>query len=186
MRVPGETAGVRGVVVIGLMAWLRKSYGPAAARRFIDQLPEGVQRDWRRPCLPGRDSVPAEAFALGARSIIARWGREAYHHACGSVALRDLSSYMNFYLRPDAPDYVAHRLPNVYRRYLNTGCCEVQVERGRVRVSVHGAEAYGPGVVEGVLGWCSAALEYAGARGLATICAIEPDHSAAIYDFRWR
>jgi uncharacterized protein (TIGR02265 family) len=178
---------VRGVVMLGLLDWVRAEHGEPGLARVLAQLPEELRSRYEgpRPKVVATTPIPAPELADLAAAIISNWELPAYHAAAAHVAMSDLNGYMRLFLKVGTPSFVLRRLPRVLTHYCSVGELSiVDSHASAATLSLVDVEAYGRAITEGAVGWIRAALELSGAKELHIDSRI--DAGRAQYTLRWR
>lgn len=153
------TPTVRGIVMLGLLDWVRRQHGAPGLGELFDRLPSVFSEQYGgpRPTVLGTTPVPAGELASLAAKIIQQWGLPAYHAAAAHVALSDLNGYMRLFLKVGTPTFVLRRLPRVLSHYCSEGALTIEdVGSGTAIVSIRGVDAFGVAIYEGAIGWLRA------------------------------
>ncbi len=180
------TPTVRGVVLLGLLDWIRITHGEPGVESVLASLSGSVRPRYAgpRPKLIATTPVPASELAALAEAIIERWGQASFERAAAHVALSDLSGYMKLFLKVGSPTFIVRRLPRVLNHYASIGVLDIEsCETGRARLHIRNVAAYGPAMNVGTIGWVRAALEASGARTVEVQA--ELGEGIGTYDVRW-
>jgi uncharacterized protein (TIGR02265 family) len=178
---------VRGVVLLGLLDWVRSEHGEPGLARVLAQLSEAAQARFGgpRPKLVATTPIPAAELAELAAAIIKNWDVPAYHAAAAHVAMSDLNSYMKLFLKVGTPSFVLRRLPRVLSHYCSVGELSiVEASTGGASLRIASVQAYGRAITEGAVGWIRAALELSGAKDLTIDTDLRDGEGQ--YTLRWR
>lgn len=184
-----EQPFVRGVLLLGIQAWVKSELSSVALESFLNKLQPDVARLITERIVVNQSEIPADNFRRLCDEIIAAWGLDGprgFHVIVGRIAISDLRGYMKILMRIGTPNFVLNRFPRVWHHYFSHGELTVEKTGERsVQVCIRGAGAYGSAASDGSLGWMQGALEFAGAKGVKVIKRSISDPNNLVFTIQW-
>ncbi|HPB68249.1 MAG TPA: hypothetical protein PLT76_07110 [Candidatus Omnitrophota bacterium] len=163
-------ATVKGLIIKGIIRFLRETYAEEGFRKFLDHLPEEDREVWTGRQILATSKVPAIIYKNAYEAIETLWGKgdgKKFEEVAGVVAFYDLNTVMKFFMKVGSPGFVAQRLPSVWKQYFGAGTARLfHITENQMEIILEGAEEYGAAGCAGTLGWTRAAMKYAGAKNL--------------------
>ncbi|MFA5260563.1 MAG: hypothetical protein WC450_04980 [Candidatus Omnitrophota bacterium] len=166
-------ATVKGLIINGIIRFLKEKYGEAGVHKFLDKTPEEDRQGWTGQQILAVSWVPAVIYKNAYGTMESIWGNgdgKIFEECAGVVAFYDLNTTMKFFMKIGSPGFVAQRFPSVWKKYFSAGVAKIlHITGHQMEIVLEGAEEYGAAGCAGTLGWTRAALEFAGAKNLKLI-----------------
>ncbi len=175
-----EGAKVKGTIIKGAKDIILDKFGEKGYKDFLEKTPPEDLPTWEAKQIIAVSLIPAAVYRNMSTTFESVWGdREGklFQEIAGKVAIRDLGSFMKFFMKVGTPSFVAQRFPTIWKQYFTAGEYKIiHSTPNSLEAVLEGTKEYGIGGCYGTLGWTRAALEYAGAKS----CHI--DHSECLFE----
>ena len=186
-------ATVKGLIFLGGLDYLLKTYGEEKYQQYVSYMPEEAQQKIKSKQILPISQLPASWYIGLMDAYIKIWGEkegiDAFQKGAAAVAFKDLGTVMKFFMKIGSPSITGSKFPTSYSRYFSHGKITITAHSSTsLNLRLEDAKDYGRAGCLGSLGWMKEALSYSGARDLIArhdecVFAGKP---ACTFSFKWK